>query len=230
MPADSPITRSSDQAVAAFLDKVARHPVRSDAHGRLVFALDATASRQPTWDRACQLQAEMFLEANRIGQLEIQLAWYRGLGEFDTSDWVRDGRALLDLMGCIYCIGGLTQIGRVLAHTLQESACKRVNTLVFVGDCVEENPDELYSLAGQLGVMGIPMLVFHEGGEPHAGQVFRELARLSRGAYCSFDASSAAELRALLNAAAIYAVGGKAALEDFGRRHGDAVRGLLEQL
>lgn len=228
MPADSPITRSSDHAVAEFLDQVARHPARTDACGRLIFALDATASRQPTWDRACQLQAEMFLEASRIGRLEIQLAWYRGLGEFDTSDWARDGRALLDLMGRIYCIGGLTQIGRVLAHTLQESARQRVNTLVFVGDCVEENPDELYSLAGQLGVMGIPMLVFHEGGEPHAGQVFRELARLSRGAYCSFDASSAAELRTLLNAAAVYAVGGKAALEDFGRSHG--VRGLLEQL
>lgn len=230
MPTDSPITRSSDKAVTAFLDQVARHPARTEARGRLIFALDATASRQPTWDRACQLQADMFLEASRIGRLEIQLAWYRGLGEFDTSDWVQDGHVLLEIMGRIFCVGGLTQIGRVLAHTLQEAARKRVNTLVFIGDCIEENPAELYSLAGQLGVLGVPILIFHEGGEPRAGQVFRELARLSRGAYCSFDANSAAELKALLNAAAVYAVGGKSALEDFGRREGRAVRGLLEQL
>jgi hypothetical protein len=133
-------------------------------------------------------------------------------------------------MGRIYCIGGLTQIGRLLAHALREAARKRVNTLVFVGDCVEENPDELFSLAGQLGVIGIPMLIFHEGGEPRAARIFRELARLSCGAYCSFDANSATELRTLLNAAAVYAVGGKAALEDFGCHRGHTVRGLLEQL
>jgi hypothetical protein len=38
---------------------------------RLVFALDATASRQPTWDIAMQLQGEMFEE---VSNLDVQLA------------------------------------------------------------------------------------------------------------------------------------------------------------
>ena len=34
---------------------------------RLVFALDATMSRQPTWDLACRLQGEMFATASGVG-------------------------------------------------------------------------------------------------------------------------------------------------------------------
>ncbi len=230
MSTDRPIAKSSARDVAAFLDQIDRLPANTVARGRLIFALDATASRQPAWDQACQLQAEMFIEAGRIGQLDIQLAWYRGLGEFEASEWLSDSRHLLDRMSRIHCVGGLTQIGRVLSHALRESRRHKVNALVFVGDCVEENRNELLGMAGQLGVLGIPMFLFHEGGEANAAAVFRELARLSRGAYCAFDAGSAAQLRQLLNAAAIYAVGGKAALEDFSRREGRLISGLLEQM
>src|SRR5438128_7296066 len=53
--------------------------------GRLVFALDATMSRQPTWDTACRLQADMFREAAAIGGLDVQLVYYRGLAECRAS-------------------------------------------------------------------------------------------------------------------------------------------------
>src|SRR4029077_8011790 len=61
--------------IADFLES--KHATASCA--RLVFALDATASREPTWDLACSLQSQMFSEVATIGGLSIQLAFYRGI-------------------------------------------------------------------------------------------------------------------------------------------------------
>ena len=96
-------------------------PIEAGKHGRLIFALDATMSRQPTWDTACKLQGEMFREAAAIGGLDVQLVYFRGLNECRASRWVSDGAGLGDLMGRIDCRGGHTQIGKVLSHARAES-------------------------------------------------------------------------------------------------------------
>src|SRR5215468_12055051 len=88
--------------------------------GRLIFALDATMSRQPTWDTACRLQSEMFREAAAVGGLDVQLIYYRGFEECRASQWVSDGDRLAALMAGIGCRGGHTQIGKVLAHARRE--------------------------------------------------------------------------------------------------------------
>ena len=223
-------TRSSDAEVAEFLRKLARAPAVQGSRGRLIFALDATASRQPTWDRACQLQGEMFTETASFGGLTIQLVWYRGFGEFDASPWLSQAPDLLRRMSAVFCLGGITQIGRVLSHTIQETRKHRVNALVFVGDCVEEDIDKLCHLAGELGLLGVPVFIFQEGNEPVAAEAFRQIARLSHGAYCRFDADSARQLRELLSAVAVYAAGGRRALEDFGRRKGGLALQLTHQV
>ncbi|HLI20382.1 MAG TPA: hypothetical protein VKV32_04645, partial [Stellaceae bacterium] len=48
--------------VDAFLRKVAAMPTARPAgrRGKLIFAMDATASREPSWDRASRIQGEMF--------------------------------------------------------------------------------------------------------------------------------------------------------------------------
>jgi hypothetical protein len=86
----SPIVHTSTSAeVDTFLAKMRGLSAQPAAHGgRLIFALDATASRQPTWDTACQLQAEMFRETVAIGGLSVQLVYYRGLGECRASRWL----------------------------------------------------------------------------------------------------------------------------------------------
>src|SRR5690554_1404849 len=84
--------------------------------GRLLFALDATMSRQPTWDLACQLQAEMFEAVADSGGLNVQLIYFRGFGECRASKWVADPRALANLMTGIECRGGHTQISKVFSH------------------------------------------------------------------------------------------------------------------
>jgi hypothetical protein len=192
--------------------------------------MDATASREPTWDRASQIQAAMFSETASLGGLSVQLCFYRGFRELEASPWYQEADALLRRMTRVRCAAGLTQIGRVLRHALSETARERVNALVFVGDCVEEDPDPLADLAGRMGLMGVPVFVFQEGQEPQAVKVLKTIASLSGGAYAPFDSSSPEALRDLLSAVAVYAAGGRKALEELGRRRGDAVRRLTNQL
>jgi hypothetical protein len=224
-------TRSTRAEVSDFLAKVKSMPaVRAGGTGRLIFAMDATASREPSWDRACRIQGDMFSATETLGGLEIQLAWYRGLGEFEASAWLRDSRALVTQMTQVTCRAGETQIARVLQHAIAETGRRKVNAVAFVGDCVEENVDALCGHAGRLGLLGVPVFVFHEGGEPVARRCFEEIARLTKGAYCPFDSSSADMLRDLLAAVATFAAGGRLALENFARRRGGAAARLTHQM
>jgi hypothetical protein len=224
--------KSSSADVAEFLDKLARTPAVRPAggRGRLIFAMDATASREPTWDRACHIQGQMFEETASLGGLEVQLVFYRGFGECRASPWVVSSQDLVAKMTSVRCLGGQTQIARVLKHAVAETGKVKVNALVFVGDCMEEDVDELCHIAGQLGVLGVPCFMFHEGNDPVARSAFTQVAKLSGGAYCSFDASSAHMLRELLSAVAVFAAGGRRALEDYGKRAGAEVRRIASQV
>jgi hypothetical protein len=192
----------------AFLDRLATQLPRS---GKLVFAIDATASRQPTWDTACQLQGDMFREAAASGNLEIQLVYYRGpRGECKASGWMTDSKRLATTMAKIVCEGGHTQIGKILSHVRREHDKAPVAALVFLGDAMEEKLDELCALAGKLHT---PAFMFQEGEDETAETAFREIARITHGAYARFDAGAADQLRDLLKAVAAYAAGGRLALE-----------------
>ncbi len=219
--------------VAAFLRQVAAAPKpvqTGTGKGRLIFAMDATASRQATWTEAQQVQAEMFKAVAGIGGLDIQLVFFRGLGECRASDWVSRAPDLLRLMRQVQCVGGHTQIERVLRHTMAEARETRVNALVYVGDCLEESPDDIAVRAGELALLGVPIFAFQEGEEPYAKACLRQMARLTRGAYCSFDRSSAATLARLLSAVAVYAAGGYRALTDYARQAGPEVLLLSRQM
>lgn len=201
--------------VAAFLAQVKGMPAvrpASGRPGRLLFAIDATASRQPTWDRACGLTADMFAAVRQVGGLAVSLAYYRGYGEMAATPFLTDAVEITRRMGGVSCLGGQTQIGRVLAHAIAEHRKERIAALVFIGDAVEEDIDALAHNAGEMGMLDLKGFFFHEGGDPVAGNAFRQLARLSGGAYVPFDLSSGAQLRALLEAVAVYAAGGRQAL------------------
>ncbi len=226
-------TKSARSDVAAFLAKAKTLPVPATAtarRGRLVFAMDATASREPSWARAAKIQGEMFLATRDLGGIEIQLVHYGGLVDFVASPWVSSGAELVERMGRVRCASGETQIANVLRHALAETKRRKVNAVVFVGDAVEESADTLAGLAGHLGLAGVPVFVFHEGGEPVARAALEAVARLSGGAYCPFDAGAADALKDLLAAAAAFAAGGRAALADFTKLRGPAAGGLLAQV
>jgi hypothetical protein len=225
--------RSSRKEIDAFLDRVRTTPAprRNDDCGRVLVAIDATASREPTWDHACHIQAQMFTATEALGGIEIKLCYYRGLNEFHHSDWHSNSRTLLEAMMQVRCMAGQTQIERVLQQALQEP---RLNAVVFIGDAMEEDINRLRQQAGQLGLHGVPAFVFHEGNDPLARTAFRDIARLSHGAYAAFDSNSPDQLRDLLGAVAVFACGGYSALQHYvdsrEKTLGPASRHLLEQL
>src|ERR1700722_2087590 len=127
LPAASP---SAD--VDAFLADLQRAPAArpQGGRGRLIFAPDATASREPSWDRACRIQGEMFEATAALGGLDVKLVFYRGFAECKASRWVANAADLHRVMRAVSCIGGETQIERVLAHAIAENQKQRVGALV----------------------------------------------------------------------------------------------------
>jgi hypothetical protein len=201
--------------VDRFLTEKAQEIAR---RGRLIFAVDATMSRQETWDMACQPQAQMFIEVATIGALDVQLVYYRGPrdhpeGECRASRWYDSPIYLTKAMSSIDCRGGLTQIRRVLLHCCQEALRSKINAVVFVGDACEESADGLSQPAADLGRLKVPVFMLQEGEDKKVERVFREISRLSNGAYLHFNAGAARQLAELLRAIATFAVGGVTALE-----------------
>ena len=229
---DLPTERAKGDPVETFLKQVAKTPPPQPGGGRarLIFAMDATASREPTWDRACQVQGQMFLETATLGGLDVQLVYYRGFGECRASRWVNNPSDLVRLMTGVFCLAGQTKIGRVLRHAVKETEKKRVAALVFVGDCFEENLDEVGQIAGQLGLLGVRAFLFQEGHNSDAERAFRHIAQLTNGAHCRFDSNSPQQLRDLLGAVAAYAAGGRRALADLSKRSGAEVKLLASQV
>jgi hypothetical protein len=221
----------SDDRVSKFLEVKG---AGASGSGRLIFALDATASRGPTWDLAKDLTAGMIREAASVGPLSLQLVYFRGGADVPpecvASGWTTDPVRLAQWMARVTCEAGYTQIARVLAHAQRETLAAKVGAVVLVGDACEpvnDNLDPLGAAAVALGRLRTPVFAFQEGREPSAEKAFRKIAEWSGGAYGRFDAGASKQLGELLRAAAAFAVGGVTALE--GRKDAGA-RLLLGQL
>jgi hypothetical protein len=223
---------STKSDIDSFLDAAAKLPSPSGSgRGRLIFALDATMSRQATWDMAQSVQGKMFATAAAHGGLDVQLVYYRGFSECKASNFVAGGQSLASLMTRIAVGAGQTQIEKVLRHTLDETRKIPVRALVFVGDAMEEQLDVLAGLAAEMGLLGVKAFLFQEGRDKVAEQAFQKIAMLTGGAYATFDLSAPDRLIALLSAAAAYAAGGRRALEFEARARGAAAADhLLSQL
>jgi hypothetical protein len=208
------------QRVTALLEKMQKTQA---GRGRLLFIMDATASRQSSWDAAAKLQAEMFTTATRAGTLAVQLVYYRGLNECRASAWTTNACELGQIMSRITCVSGETQIGKALAYARKEHMQQPLNAMVLVGDAVEEDPTTLYDAVAGLP----PVFAFQEGHNAYVAKVFQRLASKSHGAYHHFDAGAARQLHELLCGVAAFAVGGTQALADL---RTDTARRLLRQI
>ena len=149
--------------IDAFLAESKRIAPAASARGRLIFALDATMSRQPTWDLACELQCEHVRRRGGGRRAFGAARLFSRLGESRASPFVANARALRDLMVKIDCRGGHTQIGKVLAHVRREAEKRPIAALAYVGDAMEESADHLCQLAGEIGLLGVRAFMFHEG-------------------------------------------------------------------
>ena len=222
------IQRKNSGSVSAFVNKARALKQFAGAQSRLIFAMDATASRQPTWDYASQLHHTLFDAAAEDKSLSLQLCFFRGLGEFSASSWLNDPESLKAQLSSVHCVGGATQIATLLRHYLYEgSQSPALKALVFIGDAVEESLDELRGLAIQCRLKELPILVFQEGRDAKANEAFKLIATLSGGAHLQFDDASSGKLRDLLRAAVKFTTGGRKALQN-GSNESDKL--LLKQL
>jgi hypothetical protein len=190
-------------SITAVQQQIEREKYQARHAPRMIFAMDATSSREPTWERAGTLHRDM---GAALGSLTLQLVFFRG-EECKASSWLAGGRRLAELMIKVRCAAGYTKIGRVLQHVLTQSREHTIRALVYVGDCCEESGEELFALAEQLKRQQIPIFVFHEGTDSVAEPIFRRLAQITDGIYASFDVGSAEQLRKLLAGAADYVAG-----------------------
>ncbi len=198
--------------------------------GKLAFIIDATASRQPTWDSASKIQESMFNAAEESGSLNVQLIYFRGLSEFFVSPWNSNSKALQREMADVLCMAGQTQIERSLNQVLLETRRARISAAVYVGDACEEPVNKIYRIAGELGLHKTPMFMFQEHHDQHVERIYREIARLSGGAYSQFDSNSPGLLKELLSAVAIYATGGRQALKLFADKGSAQLQKMTQQL
>nr|WP_321456703.1 VWA domain-containing protein [uncultured Cohaesibacter sp.] len=211
----TPKLRSDKSEVAAFISKAKLVRKAQEAkglkpaNGHLLFCLDATMSRQPTWDVACSLQNEMFEVAERNGGLATQLVYFRGTSECKASRWTRSAADMIGWMERFDCRAGRTQLCRILQHVKNETEATSVDAVVYVGDCFEEDPDVAVGLAGDIALKGVPVFVFQEGSDAMAAHVFKAIARLTGGAYGSFDAGAKHKLAEYLKGIAAYAASGR---------------------
>ena len=180
--------------------------------GRVTLAIDATATRQETWDAASHLQAQMFQTIATIGALEVELVYYRGYGECVASGWKSDAQSLAAVMTGVVCASGHTQIAKVLRHAVREHAHEPINALIIVSDACEEDPAELYVAARELN--GVKVFLFQEGSDEEVGKIYAEIARITGGAIAKFDSNAAQRLADLLAAVSAWATGGIRALAD----------------
>ncbi|MBA6412890.1 VWA domain-containing protein [Parahaliea sp. F7430] len=222
-----PSRRASSTEISRFLGTSKAISAVNQRRPRLLFAIDATASRQPTWDTACHIQQQMFQAVNREVTLSVQLCYYRGLHEFYASPWLYDSNALAQQMARVYCEGGHTQIARLLRHILSEHQRNSLRAAVFIGDAIEEQSETLCQLAGQCGLRKVPLFLFQEGHNPQVQQIFQRMAKLSGGAWARFDAASADVLAELLKAVAGFVTGGRRALKN---NPSEGAKLLLQQL
>jgi hypothetical protein len=223
---------STKSDIDGFLEAAAKLSAASGSgRGRLIFALDATTSRQAIWDIAQSVQGRMFATAAAHGGIEVQLVYYRGFSECKASRFVAGELSLASLKIKIGVGAGQTQIETVLRHVLDETRKAPVRALVFVGDAMEEHLDVLTGLAAEMGHLGVKAFLFQEGRDSVAEQAFRKIALMTGGAYATIDLSAPERLVALLSAAAAYAAGGRRALEYEARMRGAvAADHLLSQM
>ena len=182
---------------------------------RLVFAVDATASREPAWVAARQV-TDALVKA-LPGELDVALAVHGGSRVHTFTPFTSDATTLRDRAAGVACVAGLTRLLPILAATLKQ---RSVRVIVYIGDVFEESLPHGRGLADSLGVNGTKLIVLHDTADPSArrdAEVFWDLAKRTGGCVLPFDANAPGRLRDILSAVAVYAVGGEKLLRE--RRH-----------
>ena len=221
------ITSAAASLPAAFTHAEPPADIGAPSRPRLVFAVDATASREPAWTAARQV-TDALVKA-LLGELDVALAVHGGSRVHTFTPFTDDARTLRDLAAGVDCHAGMTRLLPILATSLKRQA---VRVVIYIGDVFEESLPQGRQLADQMGARGIKLIVLHDTtdrGARRDAEVFWDLAKRTGGCVLPFDATASGRLRDILSAVAVYAVGGEKLLRE--RRHGlPGAVALLEHL
>ena len=195
---------------------------------RLVFAVDATASREPAWAAARKV-TDTLVQA-LPGALDVALAVHGGARVHTFTPFTNNAATLRDRAAGVTCEAGMTRLLPILSTSLRRQA---VRVVVYIGDVFEESLPQARQIADSLGLRGTKLIVLHDtSADPNArrdAEVFWDLAKRTGGCVLPFDASAPERLRDLLSAVAVYAVGGEKLLREKRKELPGAVA-LLENL
>ena len=179
---------------------------------RLVFAFDATASREPAWATARQVTDALFKVLP--GELDVALAVHGGSLLHTFTDFTDNANTLRDRAAGIRCLAGFTRMLPILARSLKRPG---VRVVVYIGDVFEESLGRGRKLADEMAARGTKLIVLHDTSDDDArryGEIFQDLARRTGGCVLPFDINAPDKLRDLLAAVAVYAVGGSKLLRE----------------
>ena len=151
-------------------------PALREERARLVFAVDATASRSAAWEAAKQL-TDILFEAIP-GKLDVALAVHGGGRVHTFTAFTADAGRLRDMAMGIRCRSGDTRLIDILARAVRE----KPKVVVYIGDCFEESQREAVSVAEQLKAQGTRVIFLRDGNDRTAARVFPKLAALTGGA------------------------------------------------
>ena len=200
-------TDSSAIADRAALHAAALKPRRP----RLVFAMDATASRQGAWDEAKKATDTLFTALP--GELDIALAVHSGSTVKVFTDFSNDVATFRDHAASVSCVAGMTRLVDIMGKTRSHSD---VRVFLYIGDCFEESERDAYAAADAFRARGIRAIMMHDskgGGGPNDRQVFEEIARRTGGVCIDFHGGDRQGLKDIFEAVAVLAAGGIKALE-----------------
>jgi hypothetical protein len=194
---------------------------------RLVFGVDATASREPAWAVARQV-TDALVKA-MPGDLDVALAVHGGSRVHTFTAFTDNANTLRDRAAGVRCLAGLTRLLPILAASLKHPG---IRVVVYIGDVFEEGVPAGRALADAMGARGTRLIVLHDTADRSArrdAEVFWDLAKRTGGCVLPFDASAPDRLRDLLSAVAVYAIGGEKLLREQRGNTAGAVA-LLEHL
>lgn len=177
---------------------------------RLVFAFDATASREPAWDKAREVTDALFTALP--GELDVALAVHGGGWVLTFTRFSSDARFFRDQAAAVQCQAGSTALVRLMEQVREHAGVK---VLVYIGDCFEEVPSAAYEQADALRLRGTRAILFHDAStsDQNAREVFEEIARRTGGVCLDFHGARPGDLRDILEAVAVLAYGGVKLLE-----------------
>lgn len=189
--------------LAVFKETVQNLPAARSGKGKVIFIVDATASREATWSKTMDLQFKAF---DAMKGLEVQLVYFRGdrkEKEIKASPFIRKPDVLRRLMGKIECIAGSTQIVRALTHVRVQQQSNPAAAVVYVGDVCEDNHAVAVEAAHATGVR---VFVLHETDDykPRGSRAtdrrdddedenvlcFKRMAEATGGAYTVFSSKN----------------------------------------